>query len=200
MKFLRNKYFLIGALIIIFFAAGAYIQFTKKPWVTIPKNLTSQVGEDQTNTKKVFYNGKYYNIVNQKTFGYEQYSNPQMNISFDYPDPLKYKQITPQLVSLSDPTVKDTDDNTLFIYSTTVPENSIKFKIPFTLPGRLKQTKIIKTQNFTANQEIYSDGTNEVMFLILRQNDQTIVIRIPKDTSYVSQAITTIMSSIKTLN
>jgi len=122
-----------------------------------------------------------------------------MNISFIYPGNLKYKQITPQLVSLSDPSIKATDDNILYIYSTTVPENSIEFKIPFTLPGKLKETKIIKTETFTANQEIYSDGTNEVTFLVLRQNDQTIVIRIPKDSNYVSQAITDIMNSIKTL-
>jgi len=122
-----------------------------------------------------------------------------MNISFIYPGNITYKQITPQIVALYDPAVKNTDDNTLYIYSTTVPEDSISFKIPFTVPGNLKQTKIIKTQTFTANQEIYSDGENEVTLLVLRQKDQTIVIRIPPNPKNVNDTITDIMNSIKPL-
>lgn len=200
MRSLRSKHLIIGILAIIFFAIGVYIQFTKKPWVSLPKNLLNQTAVNNFgNNKQIFYNGKLYNVIKQKKFSEEQYTSPQMNISFIYPSNIKLKQINPQLISLSDPAIKDTDDNTLYIYSTTVPENSIEFKIPFIIPGSLKQTKIIETQTFTANQEIYSDGTNEITFLILREKNQTIVIRIPKDSSYVSAAITNIMNSIRTL-
>jgi len=198
-KFLQNKHIIVGTIFIIFFATGVYFQVTKTPWVTLPKNLTTQTEENQNDNKRIFYNGKYYNIVKQKTFSKNQYSSPQMNISFIFPTNIKFKQITPQLIALYDPAKQNNDDNTLYIYSTTVPENSIEFKIPFTIPGSLKQTKIIKTRTFTANQETYSDGKSKLTLLVLRQKDQTIVIRIPPNPDMVSETITYIMNSIKTL-
>ena len=188
-------------MLFVLIAGGFFFQLSKRPWVTVPKNLLNPTaGNHSTNDKQILYNGKLYNVIKQKTFSENQFSSPQMNISFIYPGNIKLKQITPQLVALYDPVVPNTDDNTLYIYSTTVPEDSISFKIPFTIPGNLKQTKIIKTQTFTANQETYSDGKKEITFLILREGQQTIVIRIPPNSDNVSEAINDIMNSIKTLH
>ena len=200
MKFLRNKYFLIGVLIAIALCIGGYLQYTNPHRFVGVKTILDKPGTANAGKNEISYNGKLFKVIKQKTFSENQYSSPQMNISFIYPANIKYKQITPQLVALYDPAVPNTDDNTLYIYSTTVPEDSISFKIPFTIPGNLKQTKIIKTQNYVANQETYSDGKNEITFLILRQRQQTIVIRIPPDSGYVSAAITDIMNSIQILH
>lgn len=121
-----------------------------------------------------------------------------MHINFIYPTNIKLKQINPKLISLNDPSIK-ADDDILYIYSTVVPENIINFKIPFTIPGTLKHSSIIKMHGFVANQETYSDGKNEVNLLVLRKQSQTIVLRIPRNSKPLEETITDVVNSLKTL-
>src|SRR5258708_4397026 len=75
--------------------------------------------------------------------GWKQFSDAAMNISFDYPQAFqitRLTQITPQLVSLSDPTHTGTDE-ALLIYSTTTTSDANDFdvSVPFPLPSQLAQ-------------------------------------------------------------
>jgi hypothetical protein len=195
----RNLKFSILVLMLILIVIASYLLITTPPWLSTIKAKINPAWSwsIQSNTKKNFTNTQNIqpNIVK-----YSIYSNPQMNISFNYPEDVTIKQITKQLISVSDRSIKDTDNNTLYIYSTTVPEDSSSFKIPFTIPGPMKHSSIIKIHGFTANQEEYSDGKNEVNFLILRQKNITIVMRIPQDSKNLNRAITQIVNSIQTLN
>ncbi|SRR6266568_4788640 len=184
MHSLRNKYLIIIAIIIIFFGVGGYLEYTH-PWRKTPTLQKIDLSH--------FSNIKPTQVPEKMT------QIPSMNITFMYPGNIKLTQINSQLISLSDPSKKADDTNTLYIYSATVPENTINFKIPFTVPGKLKHTNSMQLQEFTASQAVYSDGTNEADFLILRKKQQTVVIRIPKNSDAVGQAITDIVNSIKTL-
>jgi len=92
------------------------------------------------------------------------------------------------------------DNAVLYIYSEVVPENMDNINIPFTLPGPMKHSNIIKMHEFIANQETYSDGKNEVNLLVLRKGDQTIVLRIPQNSKALEQSITQVVNSIQTLH
>ncbi|HVA96098.1 MAG TPA: hypothetical protein VND99_00420 [Candidatus Acidoferrales bacterium] len=177
--------------------------FTKKPkWILAFKDDVSQiwVKKDKKNIKLLnkLVSNQLIQSNSKNTNKFTMHLYQGMHIVFTYPENINYKQINSQLVALSDPSKKG-DDNTLYIYSAVVPANTDNFKIPFTIPGPMTHSSMIKIHGFIANQETYGNGANEVNLLVLRKGNQTIVLRIPPNSKSLAQTITQIVNSIQTL-
>lgn len=123
------------------------------------------------------------------------YANPKMHISFAYPQNLALKEINSSLISLETPTSTATDSS-LFIFETTLTNKQNVVDIPFVIKGKIKTQVAIPVHDFTAKQITYTDG---LVLITLRKNDQFIMVRIPKDSTYVEDAITDFVDTIKIL-
>jgi len=123
------------------------------------------------------------------------YSNPDMHLSFNYPKNLEITQVNPSLISLKNPSSTSTDSS-LFVFETTIPSNVKSIDIPFVIKGKIKNQVAIPVPNFTAKQITYTDGLN---LITLRKDQQFIMVRIPKDSKSVEEAITDFVGTVKTM-
>lgn len=181
-----KKYFLLLLFLVLAFLAGwIYVDFSK-----------NKETKDVVNSK-IMTKLKNNQLEKPKPPAKKTFSDPAMNMAFNYPGNLILTRVNPQLLSISDTSATDSG-KILLIYST-VSDNPAKLTLPFPLPGTLKTAMKITIKDFDARQVTYSDGTLETNLLLLRKKQQTIVIRIPQNSSDVDQAITDLVNSIKTL-
>jgi hypothetical protein len=136
--------------------------------------------------------------------GWKQFTDAAMNITFDYPQAFRLTrltQITPQLVSLSDPTRSGTEE-ALFIYSTATANDANDFdvSVPFSLPGQLKQTRQVQLQGFQGLMNVYGDKTKQVQVLLLKQGKQFFAIRYPAQEAIDQAVVEQIINSIALLH
>jgi hypothetical protein len=127
------------------------------------------------------------------------FSDVSMNITFNFPKKFKIYRVNPSIIAISEESDKNAQDM-LFIFSSTLPKNESTFNMPFATNGNLKSNAIITVRDFSANQAVYSDGKNETNFLVLRKNQQVIVMRIPQNSKNLEDAINNFIDSIKLLN
>lgn len=172
----------IGIAIFLFFlldAIAVYLLYTK-PWIKLaPKHGESAKVVQPTPT-----------ISPIKVF-----SSTDMHLSFNYPKKLLLTEVNPHLISLQNPT-NPAADKRLYIFETSVIHNAKIVDVPFIIKAKIKKQVAIPVPNFTAKQITYSDG---VIYLTLQKDQQFIMVRIPKDSQYVADAITDLVGTIRTL-
>ncbi len=202
--YILSKYNFSYALIIVKNNSSGSIlsnMFEKNPqWFLIYKDNLSEiwVKDDGKNTELI-NKFKTNQIQQNPSSNVNIFSDNNMNITFSYPKNFQIGRINPQIIALANP-VNNQTDNMLYVYSGTVPKNQTTFNMPFALSGKLKSDAIIPVSDFSANQTVYSDGKNETDFVILRKNQQIIIMRIPQNSKYVTDAINDFIDTVKLLH
>jgi len=132
--------------------------------------------------------------------GWKQFTSTAMNLTFAYPQTFRLKQISAQLVSLSDPAHPTLDDE-LLIYATQLSvENLDKIPVVFHITGQLKESQPIQFPGFQAVGNVYTDTAGQTQLLLLKQGQQIFAIRFPKEEDLDKKVLNKIVLSIATLH
>lgn len=132
--------------------------------------------------------------------GWKPYEDTAMNLHFAYPPTLQVTQISPQLVSLSDPSHPDMKDG-LLIYSTVMSSGNLSnVPVPFSVPGQLLSSNPVQFTGFQAVMDVYSDTTGQTLLLLLQRGQQVFAIRFPEPTAFAPDVLDQIVQSITTLH
>jgi len=137
-------------------------------------------------------------LPKQQNVSLKTYSNADMHISFGYSPTLELTMTRPHLISIRDP-FTTSSDSTLYIFETTIINGTKTVDIPFVIKGKLTKETPVPIHNFTAKQLVYMDGKSETDFLTLQNKQQFIMVRLPKDSTDVEDAITDFVDTVKTV-
>ena len=162
-------------------AAAAYIIYTK-PWTGLGQKISLMNPLAKTSSS-------------QQNTSTKTYSNKDMHLSFQYPSGLQVTEVRSHLLSIEN-TSSTSVDSTLYIFETTASNHTKTVDIPFVIKGKLKSETPIPVHDFTAKQLTYTDG---LTLLTLQKDQQFIMVRIPKDSKNVEDAITDFVDSVKLL-
>jgi tetratricopeptide (TPR) repeat protein len=134
------------------------------------------------------------------SLGWKRFSNDSMNLTFNYPLALQLNQVNSSLVALLQPTSPDLQ-HALLIYTSQNASNgkNVDISVPFPVPNQLANTKPVQITGFQAKLNTYKDGKGQVQLLLLKYQQQLIVIRIPDPQALDPQVVNKIVTSIKIL-
>lgn len=178
---MRTRWKIVIAIFLFFFldAIGVYLLYAK-PWLKL------SAAHSQVSPKS----SAIPTISPIKVF-----SSTDMHMTFNYPKNLEVAEVNSHLITLKN-LANSSPDKRLYIFETTTKPGARIVDVPFVIKAKIKTQTKIPVPNFTAKQITYTDG---VIYITLQKDQQFIMVRIPKDSQYVADAITDLVGTIRTL-